>query len=157
MAVLAFPAFAHDGFAVRDAYARASSPAARSGAVFMVIENHRTIDDRLIAVSTDAAQRAELHTHLSDVQGVMRMVEVEDGIPIPAGGEHALARGGDHVMLLGLTRPLTDGDTVTLTLVFERSGELTVEVPVDDARMDANAHGGQAPHGSGHGHAAPSN
>jgi len=153
-------AAAHDGMAVRDAYARAASPAAQSGAIFMVIENHRQIDDRLISARSDAAQRVELHTHLSDAQGIMRMVEVEDGFAVPAGGEHALARGGDHVMLLGLTRPLNDGDTVSLTLVFEQSGELTVEVPVDNARIDAGAHGGaHGSHGTAHGsgHAAPSN
>ncbi|MCU0907946.1 MAG: copper chaperone PCu(A)C [Rhodobacteraceae bacterium] len=155
------PARAHDGFAVRDAYARASSAAAQSGAIFMVIENHRDIDDRLIAARSDVAERVELHTHLSDSAGVMRMVEVEDGFAIPAEGEHALARGGDHVMLLGLTRPLLDGEIVTLTLVFEQSGELVVEVPVDNARMDSGAHGGHGAHGAGHGghggHGAPSN
>ncbi len=146
------PALAHDGFAVRDAYARAASAAAQSGAIFMVIENHRAIDDRLIAVRSDVAERVELHTHVQDAQGVMRMIEVEDGFPIPAESEHALSRGGDHVMLLGLTRPLTDGEMVTLTLVFEQSGELTVEVPVDNARTDAGAHGDHgAGHGSGHG------
>lgn len=154
------PALAHDGLAVRDAYARAASAAAQSGAIFMVIENHRAIDDRLIAARSDVAQRVELHTHLSDASGVMRMVEVEDGFAIPAEGEHALARGGDHVMLLGLTRPLLDGEMVTLTLVFEQSGELTVEVPVDNARMDGGAHGGHGGHG-GHGshggHGVPSN
>jgi hypothetical protein len=156
----AAPAAAHDGMAVRDAYARAASATAQSGAIFMVIENHRTIDDRLVAARSDVAQRVELHTHISDAAGVVRMVEVEDGFAVPAEGEHALARGGDHVMLLGLTRPLTDGDTVTLTLVFEQSGELTVEVPVDNARMDPAAHGEHGAHGGhgGHGsHGAPSN
>jgi hypothetical protein len=146
------PVFAHDGFAVRDAYARAASPVAQSGAIFLVLENHRSIDDRLIAVRSDVAERVELHTHIQDAQGVMRMVEVEDGFAIPAGGEHRLARGGDHIMLLGLTRPLTDGEMVTLTLVFEHSGELTVEVPVDNARMDTGAHSGHEGHGQAHGH-----
>ena len=142
------PALAHDGLTIRDAHARAASAAARSGAAFMVIENHRDIDDRLIEARSDVAERVELHTHLQDTQGVMRMVEVKDGFPIPAGGEHALARGGDHVMFLGLTRPLNDGDMVTLTLVFETSGELVVEIPVNNSRMEMGGHV--------HGH-APSN
>ncbi len=130
---------------VTDAYARASGPAAQSGAIFMLIENHGATDDRLIAAATDAAERVELHTHLEDANGVMRMVELEDGMPIAAGGTHELARGGDHVMLLGLTRPLTHGDTLDLTLTFEVAGEVEVEIPVDLERMP------QPRHGHGHG------
>jgi periplasmic copper chaperone A len=146
------PALADDGLTVREAHARAASAAARSGAAFMVIENHRDIDDRLIAARSDVAERVELHTHLQDSQGVMRMLEVKDGFLIPAGAEHALSRGGDHVMFLGLTRPLNDGDIVTVTLVFETSGELVVEIPVDNSRADMGGHG----HSHGHGH-APTN
>ena len=91
---------------------------------------------------TDAATRAELHTHIEDANGVMRMVEVEDGIPVPAGGSAMLERGGDHVMLMGLTGPLEHGDTVTLMLRFESGEELTVAVPVDLNRTPRNHHGG---------------
>jgi copper(I)-binding protein len=146
LAFASLPALAHDGLAVRDAYVRASGPMAMSAAAFMVIENHRAIDDRLISARSEAARRVELHTHRQDAQGVMRMVEVPEGFVIPAGGEHALERGGDHVMLMGLTSPLTEGATVRITLVFEVSGELEVEVPVADGPP-----GGPAGH-AGHGH-----
>ncbi len=130
---------------VSDPYARSSGPAAQSGAIFMMIENHGAADDRLIAAATDAAERVELHTHAEDANGVMRMVELEDGIEVAAGAAHELMRGGDHVMLLGLTRPLNHGDTLDLTLTFETAGEITVEVPVDLERMP------QPRHGQGHG------
>lgn len=128
---------------VREAYARASGPNAISGAAFMVLENTGARDDRLVAAASDSAERVELHTHLSDPNGVMRMVEVEDGFAVPAGQTHALARGGDHVMLIGLTRPLAHGDTVTLQLTFEQAGTLELTVPVDLERMPAG-------HGTGH-------
>lgn len=146
----AFPAFAHDGMAVRDAYIRTTTAQATSGAAFMVIENHRAFDDRLIGAQSDAAERVELHTHSEDANGVMRMGEIEGGILIPAGDEHALDRGGDHLMFLGLTRPLAQGDVITVTLTFELSGELEIEIPVDSERQpDAGAGHG---HGDGHGH-----
>lgn len=126
----ALPAFA-EGIMVKDAYARASTMMSKSGAAFMVFENMTDNDDRLIAAASDVAERVELHTHLQDANGVMQMVEVKEGFPIPAHGEHALARGGDHVMFLGLNRSLEQGDIVTLTLTFEKAGEMTVEVPVD--------------------------
>lgn len=129
---LAIPAFAHDGVHVDGAYARVL-PGARTGAIFMSIENHASVDERLVAVTTDAAERAELHTHKVGADGMMQMLKLEDGITIPAGTSLDLERGGDHVMLMGLTRDLMDGDTIAMTLSFEHAGEVKVEVPVDNA------------------------
>ena len=147
---LCFPAFApaafaHDGVHIVDPYARTMGGVGTSGAVFLVIENHQASDDRLIGVKSDAAQKVELHTHKDDGNGVMQMLHVPEGFVIPAKGEHALARGGDHVMLMGLTRELKDGDMIPVTLVFETAGEVAIEVPVDNARkaaaMDHSGHG----------------
>ena len=144
----AAPVSAHDGVHVENAYALTSGAGAMSGAVFLEIVNHSTTSgDRLIAASSDVAQRVELHTHLIDAQGVARMVEVEDGFAVAPGETHVLQRGGDHVMLMGLTRPLADGDTFELRLVFEREGEMVIEVPVDLNRAPGAGHGG-------HGHGA---
>ena len=126
----ALPAFA-DGIMIHDPYARASAMMSQSGAAFMEIMNQTEADDRLVAARSDVAQRVELHTHIEDDNGVMRMVEVEDGFAIPAGGSHALARGGDHVMFLGLNQSLEHGDEIEVVLVFEEAGEMTVTIPVD--------------------------
>jgi periplasmic copper chaperone A len=120
---------------IHDAYARMSS---MSGAVFFIIHNNGTVDDRLIGARTDIAQKAELHTHVEDANGVMSMAEIEGGIALPAGEMHVLERGSDHVMLMGLTADLKDGDTFPLTLIFESGQEVTLEVPVDNARMPGN-------------------
>lgn len=135
-----------EGIVVEDAYARASTPTAKSGAAFMVLMNTGDQDDRLVAAKSDVAARVELHTHREIADGVMKMMEVEEGFVIPAGGTHMLARGGDHVMFMGLREPFADGGTVAVTLVFEHAGEVAVEIPVDLNR--APAHGG---HGAGHG------
>ncbi len=136
-----------EGIVVEDAYARASTPTAKSGAAFMVLMNSSDQDDRLVAAKSDVAARVELHTHREIADGVMKMMEVEEGFAIPAGGSHMLARGGDHVMFMGLNEPFTDGDTVAVTLVFEHAGEVAVEIPVDLNRKPT--HGGG--HGAGHG------
>jgi hypothetical protein len=132
-ALLALPALADEGIAVRDAYARASSPAAKSGAAFMAIENTGSADDRLVAASSDIAARVELHTHIVE-NDVMRMVHIEEGFEIPAGETVLLERGGKHVMFMGLTEPMEQGGTVEVTLTFEEAGEVTVEIPVDLTR-----------------------
>ena len=70
--------------------------------------------------------------------GVMKMTHVEAGFAIPAGGSHALARGGDHVMFMGLAAPFEQGATVTVTLTFERAGEIEVAIPVDLERQQTD-------------------
>mgnify|MGYP000261972918 CR=1 FL=1 len=120
---------------IDDAYARASNKMA--GAAFMAVTNHTTEDDRLIGASTDVAKRAELHTHMETAEGVMKMMHVEEGFAIPAGETHMLQRGGNHVMLMGLTQELKQGDTITITLTFEKAGDVVVEVPVDLERKPA--------------------
>ena len=137
--ILATPVFAD--IEVVDAYARAASPTAKAGAAFMVIRNTGSEDDRLIAAASDIAARVELHTHKDMGEGVMKMMHVEEGFAVPAGDMHALARGGDHVMFMGLTRPMAQGDTVTVMLTFEKAGEVVVDIPVDLEREDIGGHG----------------
>lgn len=119
---------------VKDAYVRSSTPSSVTGAAFLTLMNHSDADDRLIAVSSDVAARVELHTHKEDANGVMRMMEVEEGFAIPADGMHVLKRGGDHIMFMGLTAPLVQDAEITVTLTFEKAGEMQVTVPVDHAR-----------------------
>ena len=132
-----------DGIMVMDPYARAASPAAKTGAAFMMVKNETGEDDRLIAARSDAAARVALHTHIETADGVMQMTEIEGGIELPAGETYHMKRGGDHVMLMGLTGPLKQDGEIEVTLVFEQAGEVVVMIPVDNARKpDAGAHSG---------------
>ena len=139
----ALPAFAD--IVVKDAYARAANTMA--GAAFMVIENTGTEDDQLIDARSDVSKKVELHTHKDMGDGIMKMMHVPEGFTIPAGGEHALMRGGDHVMFMGLNGTMAQGDTVTVTLVFEKAGEIELNIPVDLERQQA--HGMMQGHGNG--------
>ncbi|MBO6602523.1 MAG: copper chaperone PCu(A)C [Roseicyclus sp.] len=127
---------------IEDAYARSASPVAQTGAAFMAITNRGDTDDRVVSVSSDAAARVELHTHMQDGNGVMRMVEVEDGFPVAAGETHMLARGGDHIMFMGLTAPFVHGDEIEVTIRFEHAEPVTVRIPVDLERQDHGGMGG---------------
>lgn len=148
-ALFALPAFAGDmGIMIKDAYARSG---AKSGAAFFTVMNHSDTDDRLIAASTEGVRRVELHTHTEDANGVMRMREIDGGIAIPAGGMHALKRGGDHVMFMGLEARFEQGATLSVTLTFEKAGDVVVDMPVDNDRKGGHGHGDHGDHG-GHGH-----
>jgi hypothetical protein len=126
----AVPAWA-GSILVEDAYARSSGKAARSGAAFMVLLNHTDADDRLIGIKSDTAAKVELHTHSEHANGVMKMLHLMNGVLVPAGGMHALKRGGDHVMFMGLNAPMKQGDLIAVTLVFETAGEIEITIPVD--------------------------
>ena len=124
---------------IHDPYARVSSKSAKSGTAFMTIHNHSSESDVLISVESTVAQKVELHTH-KEVEGVMRMIKLDEGIIIPGMGHKALKRAGDHVMFMGLTQSLQHGDEIAVTLIFERSGSVKLTIPVDLERTGKVKH-----------------
>ncbi|PZF77847.1 hypothetical protein DK847_05315 [Aestuariivirga litoralis] len=128
-AILALAPGAHaSSVMVMKAYARASATAgAETGAAYVSLMLHGDAD-RLVAVSTPAARMAGLH-ETRQVDGVMKMAHV-DAIDIPAHGMLEMKPGGYHIMLMGLTRPLKEGDEIDLTLTFEKAGEVQVKAKV---------------------------
>ena len=92
-------------------------------------------DDRLVSVSTDAAGKAELH-EMSTAGGVMTMAEMTDGLPLPAGEVTALQPGGNHIMLMQVTAPLAEGDTVDLALTFADAAPVTVSARVGNPAVN---------------------
>jgi copper(I)-binding protein len=131
----ALPARAAD-IAIEQPWARAAMQGGVGGA-FMRLSNAGATADRLLAVASPAARAVEMHTTIQDGD-VMRMRPV-GMIDLPAGGAVQLQPGGLHLMLMGLNRPLNPGETVAVTLTFERAGAITVEIPVRAA--GAMAHG----------------
>lgn len=142
------PALASAHMVIEDAYARASSPVAQSGAAFMTIFNHSDRDDRLIGATSTAAERLELHTHIMEDNGIMRMVEVEEGFAIAAGETIALERGAFHVMMLGLTAPFVQGEEIEVTFTFEHADPVVHTIVIDNERQPSDhGHGGHGDHG----------
>lgn len=119
----------------------APAPMAKSAAGYFGIANEGTSPDRLIGVEVPSVQRAELHTTEHGTDGVARMMHV-DAIDIPPGETVLLERGGLHVMLMGLTGPLAEGDLVPATLIFEQAGRVEVEFSVDPSDGDDHSHMG---------------
>ena len=127
---LALAGVAHAQVAVDAPWVRATVPQQTATGAFMRLTASR--DLRLIGARSDVAQNTEVHEMAMQGQ-MMRMREVA-AVPLPRGQAVALAPGGYHVMLIGLKRPLSAGEQVTLTLVFEDAGgkrsEQTVQAPV---------------------------
>lgn len=118
-------------------WARPTVTGQPAGGGFVVLHNGANTTDRLLAVQTPAAERVELH-HMQMDGDVMRMRQV-DAIDLPAGATVRLEPGGLHLMLVGLKAPLKGGSRVPLTLRFEKAGELTVELAIEQpASMPAH-------------------
>lgn len=133
-ALLAAPTAAQDAragdIAVQQPWTRAAGQGA-TGAGFMAVSNRGAAADRLLSAASPAARSMEMHTMIRDGDA-MRMRPV-DAIEIPAGQTVALRPGGLHLMLVGLSRPLREGEAVPVTLRFERAGEVQVTMSVQAA------------------------
>lgn len=110
-------------------WARAS--VTKTGAVYMTIRNAGSTDDRLLAVATPVADRAQLHIEMND-NGIMKMRPLS-AVDVKANSTVALAPGGIHVMLTGLKQPLKVGQSFPITLTFEKAGKLQVTVATQKA------------------------
>ena len=113
--------------AITQGWSRAAGQGGQ-GAGYLTIANHGTAPDRLLSASSPAAGRLELHTHIREGD-VMRMREVPS-IEIPPGRTVTFQPGGLHLMMIGLKQPLRQGETVPVTLRFERTGEVQVALAV---------------------------
>jgi copper(I)-binding protein len=115
--------------------------AGATGVGYMTIRNTGGSPDRLVAARSPAARVVELHTHMHDGD-VMRMRPVE-AIELPPGQEVKLQPSGFHLMLINLAAPLQRGGQVAVTLVFEKAGEVEVQLSVESAgaRGPSSSHG----------------
>lgn len=115
-------------------------PGEQSLAVYLTLANDggsdRIVGAELAGGDTGRAQRITLHETV-ERQGLSVMQPV-DHISIPAGTRTALEPGGGHLMLEGLVGAVALGDTLTLTIRFDRSEPLTATVRVItvDAALD---------------------
>ena len=132
-----------------DPFSRATLPNAPVAGGFMMVRNDGSGDDRLVAASSQAAGRMEIH-EMAMQNDVMKMRELEEGLPIPAGGMVELKPGGYHIMFMDLQHPLVEGEEVSVTLTFETAGEITVPFVIGAPNAGRQGHG-DGGDGGGHG------
>ena len=110
--------------------ARASVPAAGVSQLVLAIENAGDGDDRLVTATTDRALAVELHETIVDDEGRAVMELRADGVDLPAGTTTRFRPGGLHLMLVVPDATVVLGGTLEVTLTFDRSPPVTVEVTV---------------------------
>ncbi|WP_294930644.1 copper chaperone PCu(A)C [uncultured Paracoccus sp.] len=128
------------GLTVTGAWSRATIGSERPAVFYVEIRNEGETADRLTGIETPVAAMPMLHRTVVE-DGVASMPHAE-AIEIPAGETVGLAPGGHHGMLMGLTAPLTEGESFPVTLQFERAGAVEIDTRVlsiraQEAQCDA--------------------
>ncbi len=122
---------------VTEAWARATTSSARSGGAFLTLKATGAAD-RVVSASSPVAEKVELHETIRD-GNVMRMREVPQ-LLVPAGEKVVLQPGGQHIMLIGLKKPLNRGESFPVTITFEKAPAVTVTVTVQAAGAASMGH-----------------
>lgn len=112
-----------------DAWARASIGTSRPGVAYMTLRNAGDDPVTLTGLASDLAMMPMLHKTTTDASGTSTMTHVGE-LAIAPGQSVALEPGGLHVMLMNLRRPMIEGESFSLTLIFSDGGEMRVEVPI---------------------------
>ncbi|MFI6084567.1 copper chaperone PCu(A)C [Streptomyces sp. NPDC051217] len=101
---------------------------------FLTVANSGGAADRLTSVTGDISDDITIH-ETKDQK--MRQVKSFD---IPAGGELNLARGGNHLMFMGLKKKPEQGQRISVELHFEKTGPIKVDLPVKETTYNPTRH-----------------
>ena len=115
-------------FTVSDPWSRPAL-ARGTGAAYFIIENPGQAD-ALLSAASDISEVVEIHKTVMADGGTMQMMKM-DRIAIPS-GKTEFKPGGSHVMFINLKRDLKEGETFSLKLVFEKAGEVNLQVKVQN-------------------------
>lgn len=113
---------------IRDAWIREAPPNAQVLAGYAQIENTTGKADSVVAVSSAAFEKAEIHR--SEVtNNVARMAQIKE-LALPPHQIVKLEAGGTHVMLFNPKSPLSAGQHVTLNFTLRSGKTLDVDAEV---------------------------
>ena len=116
---------------IENAWGRPSPKVATAGAFYMLIKNSGSEADKLVAGQSSACGVVELHESYMTEDGAMGMRPVEGGfIEVLPGGEAELKTGSFHIMCIEKLEDFTVGAVLPLTLIFEKSGEMTFDIEI---------------------------
>ena len=116
------------GLTVTDAWSRSTPPGVSVGVAYFTLKNDTGKSDRLLKISSPVAEKVQVHrTEVLD--GIARMREVAV-LHVEAGETVKFEPNGMHLMLMGLKKPLVEGQAFELNLVFEVAGKRQVKVVV---------------------------
>ena len=136
--VLSAPALAD--VTASEAWARATPPGAKSGAIYLTLVNPANEERKLLKIVTPLSDEVMVHQTSVTELGVARMWPMA-WLNVDAGQTVKMQPGGLHVMVNALKTPLVAGQKFPLTLKFDGGeAEFTVQVEVRPLTSDEHAH-----------------
>ena len=141
LSLLASVALAHevktDAMRIAHPFATPTPPGASNGAAYVDITAFSD-SVTLIGARSPASSKVELHSMKMD--GDMMQMRHVDEIHIEAEDTYTMRPGGGfHLMLIGLSEPLKEGERFPLTLIFADGVEINVDVRVQNAKEGREA------------------
>jgi periplasmic copper chaperone A len=128
-----------EGITVHNAWMRPTAQG-ENGAVYFILSNHSSEADELVGVSSSVAESVEIHeSSMAEGMDVMQMNQVFS-VPLEKGSEVAFEPGGFHVMLVNVSRELTIGETIEVTLHFKNHEDIPVNVSVAEFAPTGDEH-----------------
>jgi len=125
-----------DAVNISKVHIRALPPGQKVTAMYMHIKNSADIAHDLIKIEGDISPMIELHTHTNN-NGVMQMGQVES-IPVAAKSTTKAKPGGYHVMIMGLTKDLKEGDKYDFNFIFKDGSKLPVNAEVEKIKVHSH-------------------
>jgi len=110
-------------------WSRAAPRGAETASSYLTIENKGAAADRLVGASSDVAEKIEIE-QISKVGGATQVKPVDGGLAIAPGEKTVLAPGGNRLGLQKLKSQLKKGAKVSMTLTFEKAGQVAVSFDV---------------------------
>ncbi len=115
---------------VSHAWARAMLPGQQASAAYMRLTAKTAT--RLVDISSPLAGVAEVHD--MKMEGDVMKMRLIENLELPAGKTVELKKGGAHLMLMDLNKPLAAGTQLPLTLHFKDAkgvaSRMDISVPV---------------------------
>ena len=110
--------------------------------LFATLVNETDQPVRVVSAESDVAAMVQLHITEKDASGAMVMKETKDGFTVPPHGTFELRPGGNHVMLMGLKKPILSGTETVVTLQDANGGHVHIHAPAREFNGAKETYGG---------------
>lgn len=119
-------------------WTRATPAGATTAAIYVPLLNTGTVSDKLLGATTPLAVKIEIHQIMQE-HDMMKM-ERQDFVVLEPNKPVTLSPNGTHLMVIGLKKQLKEGEMFPVTLQFEKSGSINLEVMVQSMGASTAGH-----------------
>ena len=130
-----------------DPVVNATPPGSKVTAGYLTLINKS--DKNITITGAYSPTISQVEIHLSSIKNDVASMEKQDTVTIEAGETLAFTHGSYHLMLMQLTEPLKENDTVDIILTTS-VGEMLIEMPVRKAGMSTHSEANGAMQKNGH-------